>query len=358
MWLGKHPIARKGAAIAIFMGAALVQVFFKNIPWPVALEGKEKLRAPAAALASEELVLTGVAPAHHGRLLSYQGNPFETADLDFSNARLGDPTFALLDLFPPPPPTGAGEWHFVSRDQGSASGDTCRTFFEIDTLGAPGDLNELHLFQLGEPGLSRMRGIEIRTDRVPLLVNVKTEWPQGNENRALGCHKRLQSGAWFRGIVNHPLQFIAQPGSTIRINFVALAAGAPEWGGPGKPLQAAALGPLLASRLTVRPIQDDGSPARRTPGLSLSAYRNSRLRVDNLSIASGSFKVRASGKAWATVDGSVAGFDLWEALQKNVMFAALLAALNGLLLAWLRRLFFGEQKRTDTAVKTGPEPAA
>jgi hypothetical protein len=36
------------------------------------------------------------------------------------------------------------------------------------------------------------------------------------------------------------------------------------------------------------------------------------------------------------------------------MFAALLAAMNGLLLAWLRQLFFGEQKRADPAAKTGP----
>lgn len=359
MMLWKKPVVRKLAAVLIFAAAALFQVFFNNIPWPLTVEDSARLHTPSAALASQELVLAGAAPSRRGLLLSYQGNPFETVDLDFSRARLGEPTASFLAQFPPAPPPDAGEWHFVSHDEQAASGETCRAFLEIDIGEGAGASNEFHLLQLGDPGLSHMRHLEIRTDAAPLVVNMKTEWPTGNENRALGCHKRLQSGVWFRGVVNHPIQFVALPHSTVRINFVALAAGAPAWGGPDKPFQAAAFGPLLASTVTLRPIQDDGSPLRAPAALSLSAYRDSRLTVKDLEIASDSIKVGVSGRAWARAHGAIVGFDLWDALQKNVMFAAILAAANTLLLAWLRRLFFGgSAESTGPAVKSGPEAAA
>jgi hypothetical protein len=333
---------RKACAITIFLAAALVQVFFKNIPWPLNVESVDKLRNASAALAAQEIVITDASVSPHHTFLTYQGDPFETVDLDFDRARLGDATASLLSSFPPAPPLDPAPWHFIANEDRSAGrGEACRAFFNIAVSGDQSARNEFHLLQLGNPGLNHMRHMEVRTDAAPLLVNVKTEWPAGKENKAIGCHKRLQSGEWFRGVLNHPIQFVVSPHSSFRINFVSLSDAAPAWGGPDKPFRSAEFGPLLARELAVRPIQEDGSVAKGPPALHLTAYRNSQLRVKDLQIQSDALQVALSGTAWSSLDGKTQGFDLWDAMGKNAMFAALLSSANVLLLAWLRRLFFG-----------------
>jgi hypothetical protein len=334
--------SRKTSAIAIFLAAALIQVFFKNIPWPLNVESVDKLHTASAALAAQEIVISGASVSPHYALLTYQGDPFETVDLDFERAQLGEVTASSLSNFPPAPPLQPAPWHFVTHDDSLAdSGETCRTFLNIAVLGDQSARNEFHLLQLGNSGRNHMRHIEIRTDAASLVVNVKTEWPEGRENKAKGCHKRLQSGDWFRGVVNHPIQFVVLPHSSLRMAFVSMSSAAPAWGGPDKPFRSAEFGPLLARELTVRPIQEDGSVAKGPSALHLSAYRDSQLKVKDLQIESDALQVAISGTAWAAIDGNRQGLDLWDAMGKNAMFAALLSSANVLLLAWLRWLFFG-----------------
>jgi hypothetical protein len=334
--------SRKTCAIAIFLAAALIQVFFKNIPWPLNVESVDKLHNASAALASQEIVISGASVSPRHALLTYQGDPFETVDLDFERAQLGEVTASSLSNFPPAPPLQPAPWHFITHDNGPAdSGETCRTFLNIAVVGDPSARNEFHLLQLGNPGRNHMRHIEIRTDAASLVVNVKTEWPEGRENKAKGCHKRLQSGDWFRGVVNHPIQFVVLPHSSLRMAFVSMSSAGLAWGGPDKPLRSAEFGPLLARELTVRPIQEDGSVAKGQPALHMTAYRDSQLKVKDLQIESDALQVAISGTAWAALDGNRQGFDLWDAMGKNAMLAALLSSANVLLLAWLRWLFFG-----------------
>jgi hypothetical protein len=332
---------RKASAVAIFLAAALIQVFFKDMPWPLQVESVEKLHNASASLASQEIVIGGATVSPHHAFLTYQGNPFEAVDLDLERAQLGEVTASLLSSFPPAPPLQPAPWHFITgEDNAPKSGETCRTFLEIAALGDQSTRNEFHLLQRGNPGRNHNRHIEIRSDAVPLVVNVKTESPEGKE-KAIACQKRLQSGDWSRGVEKTPIQFLVSPHSSVRINFVSLSSPVPPWGGPEKPFQAAELGPLLARQLTVRPIQEDGTVANGRPALQMTAYRGSQLKINNLEIGSDAFQVSLSGTAWSKVEGKTLGFDLWDAMGKNAMFAALLASVNALLLAWLRWLFFG-----------------
>jgi hypothetical protein len=347
---------RKASAIAIFLAAALIQVFFKDVPWPLQVESVEKLHNASAALAAQEIVISGATVSPRHSFLTYQGNPFEAVDLDFERAQLGDVTASVLSTFPPAPPLQAAPWHFITERKSSTdSGETCRTFLDISVLGDQSTRNEFHLLQLGNPGRNHNRHIEIRTDAASLVVNVKTEWPEGKEKQALACHKRLQSGDWFRGVENYPVQFVVSPHSSFRVNFVSLSSPVPSWGGPDKPFQAAEFGPLLAREFTVRPIQEDGTLANGKPALHMTAYRDSQLKIKDLEIGSDALQVSLSGTAWSKVEGKTLGFNLWDAMGKNAMFAALLTSGNALLLAWLRWLFFGGgQKPRLSGAATNP----
>src|SRR5947208_2790655 len=106
---------RKACAVAIFLAAALIQVFFKNIPWPLNVGSVDKLHNASAALAAQEIVITDASVSPHHTFLMYQGDPFETVDLDFDRARLGDATASLLSSFPPAPPLDPAPWHFVTQ---------------------------------------------------------------------------------------------------------------------------------------------------------------------------------------------------------------------------------------------------
>jgi hypothetical protein len=337
---------RKASAVAIFAAAALAQLFFKNIPWPLNIDQVENLHTASASLGSQEIVLGNATVSPHRNFLAYDGGDSETVDLDFDRAQLGPATNALLSSFPPAPPSAPSPWHFVTHEDTAAS-DNCRSFLNIDPPERAG--NEFHFLQLGQPGLDHARQFELRTDAAPLVLNVKTEWPEGRENKAVGCHKRLQSGDWFRGIVNTPVQFVASPHSSIRINVVALPPHVP-WHA-NKPIQSMQLGPLLAKEITLRPIQDDGTVAKAPADLHLSAYRDSHLKVSNFIVGSDTLQIAVSGRAWAQLGGKTQGLDLWDAMQKNPLLATVLGSANVVLLAWLRKLFF------NTGAASPPVPA-
>lgn len=337
---------RKVSAVVIFAAAALAQLFFKDVPWPLNIDQIENLHNASASLSSQEIVVSNAAVTPHRTFLAYDGGASETVDLDFDRAQLGPATSALLANFPPAPPAGPAQWYFITQKD-TAGSDNCRSFLSIDP--PEGAANEFHFLQLGQPGLDHARYFEIYTDAAPLVVNIKTDWPEGHENHAVGCHKRLQSGDWFRSIVNTPIQFVAFAHSSIKIHVLPVGDNVP-WRA-NKPIQSMQLGPLLAKEVTLRPIRDDGTVAKASPDLHLSAYRDSQLKVSNLIVGSDSLQLALSGKAWAQLRGKTQGLDLWDAMQKNPLLATVLGSANVVLLAWLRKLFF------NTSTASPPVPA-
>jgi hypothetical protein len=349
-WMSR-PKFRKLAAVAIFAAAVLLQIFFQNIPYPLQVEEHDATKTAAGSLSTSEVVISGATVGSKREFLSYEGSAGETADLDFTNATLGPETASLLGAFPPAPSAGTAAWSFVNHDNeaDSGGGEACRTFLHVQAQEAD-RAAEYHLLQTGEPGLARFRQLQIKTDDAPLVVTIKTEYPPSRPKHAAGCHKRLQSGAWFRGIVNTPIVFVAQPHSTLRITFVPLG-NQPSWGGADGFLSTAWLGPLLARKVTVRPIQDDGATMKGTTALSITSFREP-LVLKDLQAGSESLRLTVRGRGWVRKDGSIMGIDLLEAMQKTPLLAPLLASANLLLMGWLKRLFFGGK-----ATREAGEPA-
>jgi hypothetical protein len=342
-------IVRKIAAAAIFLLAALVQVFFKNFPWPLDIARTEKLRSPAAEFGSSELVLRDARVMPNQILLSYDGSPKESADLDFRNAQI-DPMTAMLlgQSGAGPPPSAPGEWDYVTEDKPhSTSGEPCKTFIRVTFEDPTGPPDEIHLFQSGDPNLTHFPYIEMKADSAKLIVEARTARPDPQKPNGPGCWHTLQSGQWTTDVPDLPVKFTVMPKSTLRITFVYEAQTPSSWSASGMSFKLAELGPLLSRGVVVRPMQEDGGVVKGPAALRLDAYRHSNLKIQGLELDSNGLRAAISGKAWAKENGKTLGFDLWDAVQTNMEFGALLAAGNALLLAWLHKLFFGKPERSD-----------
>jgi len=353
------PWVRKVAAALIFLAVVAIQVFFKNFPWPLDVAGNDKLKTPGAVLATSELILSGATVVPNHSFLSYSGNAWEVADMDFDQAEIDSQTAALLALSSAgPPPSGPGKWTYVTYDKpGIPSGETCRTFVEINVEPANASPGEFHLFQLGEPEPKRQRLVEIKADSIDLVVKANTSPPDPAKPDSLGCWKTLESSGWQTRVRNLPVQFVAKLNSRFRITFVSeVSRGKPSWGAEDGYFKSAKLGPLNAQGVTVRPIREDGAPEKAPAMVQLEGAFHKVLRVADLQVGADGLKVAVTGKAFAKVNGSTVGFDVIDALQKNMEFAALITAGNGLLLAWLHRIFF-KTKRKRTKRRSAARPA-
>ena len=340
------PAVRKAAAIAILVAAVLTQVFFKNIPWPLDIESTDKLRNPSAELATREFVLKDAEVMRNHELLSYDGNAWAAADMDFEAAELVRPPATLLALSKDgAPPTRSGQWHYVTfEDESGSGGEPCRTFIHVKVENSEGGPGEFHLYQLGEPGSNHSRKIEIKADSNRLVVDANTSPPNPTKRKAPGCSKTLQMGEWQTRLQNVPVSFTVPPNAALRITFVSESPNPPSWAGSGNEFKSAQLGPVLARELTLRAIQEDGSPMKVPPTLHLSAFRNSPMKIKDLALGSEDVKIDVSGKAWAAANGNRLGFDLLDAALRNPTTGAILTATNAVLLAFLRKLFIGNSK--------------
>jgi len=169
---------------------------------------------------------------------------------------------------------------------------------------------------------------------VPLQVRVFTDQPKGPL-----CIKNLQAGAWRGKAGNIPITFLADPGSNIRITFLSESDKAPSWQLDG--MLRLEFGPMTTTQLAIRQVQDDGSIAKAPPAIRISTFLEKPITASNLALGADSLQVRIAGRAWASEDGKPVGFDVVDAMQKNLVFGALLAAGNLAFLAWLKKLVFG-----------------
>jgi hypothetical protein len=333
----QRPLVRKIAAVLIFLGAVSLQVFFKNFPWPLSLESTDKLKSPSVLAGAQELVLGNATVKPKRPLLSYKSSAWETADLDLGRARLDDQSAAILSISKSgSPPSSATTWAYVSQEsESSAPGNPCRTEVDIGLDPAATQAGEFHFsFRLEPSEASSVRRLEIRSDNVPLQVRVFTDQPKGPL-----CIKNLQAGAWRSKAGNIPITFLADPGSNIRITFLSESDKAPSWQPDG--MLRLEFGPMTATQLAIRQVQDDGSVAKAPPAIRISTFLEKPITTSNLALGADALQVRIAGRAWASQDGKPVGFDVIDAMQKNLAFGALLAAGNLAFLAWLKKLVFG-----------------
>lgn len=231
----------------------------------------------------------------------------------------------------------------MSPTTGTPAGETCRTFVQVNLQQSEAPPGEFHLFLLGQPGLNHLRRVEMKADSFNLVVDAKTVPPDAKKPDAPGCWKTLESGNWQTHVRNVPVRFVTAPKAAFRITYVSQSPTRPSWGRDS--FKGAYLGPLLAHRVTLRQIQEDGDPTKAPPSLELAGFRSSNLTVKNLELGSQDLKVAVTGTALAQLNGKTFGLDLIDALQKNMVIAAVLTAANAALLAWLSKLFFKSPRK-------------
>jgi hypothetical protein len=344
----QRPLVRKIAAIVIFLAAVSVQVFFKNFPWPMSLESTDKLKSPSVSEGAQELVLSRATLKPKHLLLSYKSSIWETADLDLTRAKLDEQSAGFLALSRSgPPPSAATSWAYVTqRNEFSQSGNPCRMGVDIDLAPGSTDPGEFHFwFRLERAEASSARRLELRADNARLQVLVYTDQAQGPL-----CIKTLQAGSWQGKAGNIPLTFLVEPGSSTRITFLAESDKPPSWQQDG--WLRMEFGPLSASQFVVRQVQEDGTPERAPAVLRFGTFREKPITVTGMALGSDGLQVKVGGRAWAWQDGKPVGFDVIDAMQKNLEFGAVLLGGNALFLAWLKKLFFGTSAAAQTAAAT------
>src|SRR5205807_10328263 len=104
--------------------------------------------------------------------------------------------------------------------------------------------------------------------------------------------------------------------------------------------------PKTATQFAIRQVQDDGSIAKAPPAMRISTVLENPITASHLALGADALQVRVAGRAWASQDGKPVGFDVIDAMQKNLAFGALLAAGNLAFLAWLKKLFYGASAPT------------
>jgi len=292
-----------------------------------------------------------VRPRH--TVLSYHGNPWETVDIDITSARLDDQSAAFLSLSHSGlPPTESVPWAYVTQDQGPSSGEPCRTFLDVNVESKADSGGEFHLsFHLSPRESGSMRRLEIKSDNARLRVRLINSPPNPTKPNGPLCTKTLQGALWQDKLRNIPLTFVTEPGASIRIVFIAQSDKS-AWNPDGM-FRSVEFGPMVAKTVTVRQVQEDGTVEKVPPILRFRAFREQPITIGHLTLGSEVLRLNAAGRAWAWQDGKPVGFDVIEAMQKNLEFSALLLGANGLFLAWLKKLFFGSVRAGPI---TGPAP--
>ena len=348
MALRRQRIARAGVGLLVLAGAAFAQYKLANVPVPVNLETTGRFSPATIKLGQEELIIEEpVVNSAEGMLFSHDGRPNEIVDVSFEYARLDEQTvgkFASIGLSPPSTPSNID---YRAQDSKSPliSGEPCRTRVELRATSRMPD--EIHLFQLGDPGLNHDRHLEMKTRGAELVSHLLIESPSGSYLES-GCQKVLKVGDW-----NQPSSIdvttIAAEDSDLRLSFKPLTASSNLWEDTegffapfelGEPqLKPTDPPPFQARAVSIRSLSRGDSPsavltlvsARCTSGGPL-------LTIHGLRVGSDQLQLSITGKGLVKIDGEDVTVNLSNRLRENPVFSGLLAAANTALLAWVARL--------------------
>src|SRR5216684_5380600 len=167
----RQRLARAGLGLLLLAAAAFAQYKLANVAHPVNLETTGKFSPATIRLGREELVIEGpVVHSSKGMLLSHDGRPNETVDARFDRARLAEQTISVFESVGSKPPSAPGKIDYRPDEPKSpfTSDEPCHTRVELLASKMPA---EIHIFQLGDPGLNHYRHFEISTRGVELVSN-------------------------------------------------------------------------------------------------------------------------------------------------------------------------------------------
>ena len=349
MALRRQRLARAGLGLLVLAVAAFAQYKLANVPRPVNLDTTGKFSPATIRLGREELVIEGpVVHSSSGMLLSHDGRHNETVDARFDRARLDDQTIQLFESFGLRPPSTPVKIDYRPDEPKSpfTSDEPCRTRVELLASQMPA---EIHIFQLGDPGLNHYRHLEIRTRGAELVSNLITMSPDDSDGP--GCQYLLRVGDWSEPVTKTLLTAIVAESSDLRLYFRPLKAHSTPWADTGGVLRLDLGGaqklnpddppPFQARAVSIRSL-GGGNSGSVLPALISARSTNDGplLAIDDLRIDSDQVQLGIAGKGWVMINGEPATVNFLRRVQENPILLALLAALDTALLAWVARLIF------------------
>jgi len=343
--LTRQRIGRAAIGLLVLAAAAFAQFKLANVPEPVNLETTGKFSPATIRLGQEELIIEGpLVNSPEGMLFSHDGSLNEIVDVSFERARLDQQTvekFESLGLSPPSTPSKI-DYRAEDSMRAHIGIEPCRTRVELRApLKMP---EEIHLFQLGDPGLNHYRQLEMRVTGAELTSHVVIESPSGAYLEP-GCQKVLKVGDWNRSSSIDVTTIVAE-NSDLRFSFKPITPNSALWKDtegfftPFELGQSLPTDPqrFLVSAVSIKTLGDSSSPLTR---LILSARRpidGSLLTVNGLKIGSDQLQLIVSGTGFVKIDGEDVTVDLFKRVQKYPLLLTLLGTLNAALVAWVVRL--------------------
>ena len=352
----RHRIVRAGVGLLMLAGAAFGQYKLAHVPQPVNLDTTGRFSPATITLGQQELIIEGpVVNAAEGMLFSHDGRANEIVEVRFQRARLDEETIGALEGKGLTPPSSPAEIDYRARDSmRSLKGESCRTRVELRAISKMP--SEIHIFQLGAPGLSHYRYLEMTAKGAELVSRILTESP-GDSVLAPGCQKLLRVGDWNQPLTNFEVATIVDDDSALRFAFSPLTREASLWGGPQDFFEPLDLGvekqnpndqpPFQARAVSVRSLSG-GDSARLTQ--ASAEGDGALLTIYGLRIGSDKIQLSIAGKGRVKINGEDVTVDVLKRVGENPIPSALLAAGNAALLAWVARLIL---KRPSTGNSQG-----
>ena len=342
----RQRIARACVGLLVLAGAAFGQYKLAHLPRAVNLDTTGKFSPATIKLGQQELIIEGpVVNAAEGMLFSHDGRPNELVAVGLEHARLDEQTIRSLEGTGLRPPSAPAEIDYRARDSmRSFKGESCRTRVEVRAMSKMP--SEIHIFQLGVPGLSQYRYLEMTAKGAELVSRILTESP-GDSELAPGCQKLLMVGDWTQPLTNFEVKTIVDDNSALRFTFSPLARGSSLWGGPEGLFEPFDLGveqqtpndpqPFQARAVSIRSLRG-GDPAAAPLTLASAQSDGALLTIHGLRIGSDQIQLNIAGKGYVKINGEDVTIDVLKRVGENPIPSALLAAGNAALLAWVASL--------------------
>lgn len=338
------------AAVGILVLAAAAFALYKlaHVPRPVDLATEGKFSPATIKLGEQELIIEGpVVNSEEGLLFSCDSGTNGIVQVDFNRARLDEPTIELFESLKIRLPAGLAQINYRAADPKSLStgNEPCSTRVELRIASqAPG---EIRISQLGEPGGSRRRQLQI-TSSAELVSNLLTQ-SQADSYLAPGCQKLLRVDNVSHSTSLDLTARVAE-NSTVHFTFFPLTADSIPWGdeqgslpfdlGGAPKLNPTDAPPFQARAVSIRSFASGVSPSA-PPVLSVRSQAGGPLlTISGLKIFSDQLQVSVAGKGSLEIDGVAQTTDFLKFIEENQITSALLLAANGALLAWVARLIF------------------
>jgi serine/threonine protein kinase len=348
----RYRLIRVGAGLLLLAGAAFAQYKLVKFPrpmFPVSLETTGKFPATIKP-GKAELIIEGPAvdskDSEGAMLFSHDGVDNEIANISFESARLHEQTVEFLKGLKYDPPITRGKFVYQARElMSSARGKPCHTHVEI--LAASKMPDEIHIFQLRNPGVEAYPHFEMTIKGAELVANLGTSSPDDSEGGP-GCQYVMKVGAWEQPINNNDVSAVMSDNSELHLSFIPVMPNSNLWSATGGfvLLDLPQSSQSDQSHIQARSVSIKSlDPANPDTLLSAQSLRDGPLlSIEELKIGPDQIQVSVLGKGLVEISGEPKTDNFSDRIREHKRLAALLAAANIVLLALVALLIFKTPK--------------